>query len=61
MINDDLSKKKSPHFREKYLVLSYLKALGSEFNLYINTIGNTKRTSEQEYINRREGFDHCPR
>ena len=25
MINDDLSKKKSPHFREKYLVLSYLK------------------------------------
>ena len=26
MINDDLSKK-SPHFREKYLVLSYLKAL----------------------------------
>ena len=26
MINDDLSKKKSPHFREKYLVLSYLKS-----------------------------------
>ena len=25
MINDDLSKQKSPHFREKYLVLSYLK------------------------------------
>ena len=25
MINDDLSKKKSPYFREKYLVLSYLK------------------------------------
>ena len=25
MINDDLSKKKSPHFRGKYLVLSYLK------------------------------------
>ena len=27
MINDDLSKKKSPHFREKYLVLSYLNKL----------------------------------
>ena len=27
MINDDLSKKKSPHFREKYIVLSYLKSL----------------------------------
>ena len=25
MINDDLSKKKSPHFREKCFVLSYLK------------------------------------
>ena len=29
MINDDLSKKKkSPHFREKYFVLSYLKGEG---------------------------------
>ena len=27
MINDDMSKKKSPHFWEKYLVLSYLKIL----------------------------------
>ena len=26
MINDDLSKKKSRHFREKYFVLSYLKS-----------------------------------
>ena len=30
MINDDLSKKKSPHFREKCLVLSYLNGVMEE-------------------------------
>ena len=31
MINDDLTKKRSPHFREKYLVLSYLKEVNCSF------------------------------
>ena len=44
MINDDLSKKKSPHFREKYLVLSYLKA--RDFVLMQSAIAE-KHTWEQ--------------
>ena len=38
MINDDLSKKKSPHFREKCFVLSYLKCgVKEESNLSLST------------------------